>query len=48
MIAVGKTKCLHIGREAFEEVLGPLQDIINTDRAAREQVRSSSESEVVC
>lgn len=38
VIAVGKLKCLHISKDAFEEVLGPLQNIINDDRAAREKV----------
>jgi CRP-like cAMP-binding protein/serine/threonine protein phosphatase PrpC len=27
--AIGKTKCLHINREAFEDVLGPLERIID-------------------
>ena len=35
---MGKLKCLHISKDAFEEVLGPLQNIINDDRAAREKV----------
>jgi hypothetical protein len=34
--AVGDVTCLHIGRKAFEEVLGPLGDLINDDRAKRE------------
>jgi len=38
VIAVGATKCLYIGRHAFEEVLGPLQDIIDEDRKQREAV----------
>merc|ERR1719345_455931 len=38
VIAMGKLKCLHISKDAFEEVLGPLQNIINDDRAAREKV----------
>jgi CRP-like cAMP-binding protein/serine/threonine protein phosphatase PrpC len=38
VIAVGTTKCLYIGRHAFEEVLGPLQDIIDEDRKQREAV----------
>jgi CRP-like cAMP-binding protein/serine/threonine protein phosphatase PrpC len=38
VIAMGKLKCLYISKDAFEEVLGPLQKIINDDRAAREKV----------
>jgi len=38
VIAMGRLKCLHISKDAFEEVLGPLQNIINDDRAAREKV----------
>eukprot|EP00239_Pterosperma_sp_CCMP1384_P005868 CAMPEP_0197853594 /NCGR_PEP_ID=MMETSP1438-20131217/23022_1 /TAXON_ID=1461541 /ORGANISM="Pterosperma sp., Strain CCMP1384" /LENGTH=1036 /DNA_ID=CAMNT_0043468065 /DNA_START=138 /DNA_END=3245 /DNA_ORIENTATION=+ len=37
VIAKGRVKCLHIGRDAFEEVLGPLQNIINEDRKYREK-----------
>jgi len=33
-----KLKCLYISKEAFEEVLGPLQDIIDDDRKAREKI----------
>jgi len=38
VVAVGKLKCLYISKDAFEEVLGPLQKIMNDDRAAREKV----------
>jgi CRP-like cAMP-binding protein len=37
VIAKGQVKCLHIGRAVFEEVLGPLQFIINADRKWREK-----------
>jgi hypothetical protein len=30
--AAAQVKCLQIGREAFEEVLGPLQHLIDEDR----------------
>ncbi|KAG9416297.1 WD repeat-containing protein 63 [Aphanomyces cochlioides] len=36
VISVGRTKLLQIGRQAFEEILGPLQQIIDNDRAQRE------------
>ncbi|EQC32468.1 AGC protein kinase [Saprolegnia diclina VS20] len=36
VISVGRTKLLQIGRQAFEEILGPLQKIIDNDRAQRE------------
>eukprot|EP00736_Rhodelphis_marinus_P000611 Rmarinus@m.26729 len=36
--AVTPLKCLYIGREAFEEVLGPLKDIIDSHRRKRESV----------
>ena len=38
VIAMGRLKCLYISKDAFEEVLGPLQKIINDDRATREKV----------
>ena len=34
--ASGDVTCLYIGRKAFEEVLGPLADLINDDRGKRE------------
>mmetsp|Transcript_35411 Transcript_35411/g.77332 ORF Transcript_35411/g.77332 Transcript_35411/m.77332 type:complete len:1057 (-) Transcript_35411:770-3940(-) len=37
VIAQGKVNCLYIGRDVFEEVLGPLQFIINADRKWREK-----------
>mmetsp|Transcript_49196 Transcript_49196/g.81695 ORF Transcript_49196/g.81695 Transcript_49196/m.81695 type:complete len:1065 (-) Transcript_49196:122-3316(-) len=36
--AKGRLKCLYISKDAFEEVLGPLQAIIDDDRKWREQV----------
>ena len=36
VIAVGNVKCLQISRAAFEEVLGPLRNIIDSDRQRRE------------
>ena len=36
VIAQGPVVCLHIGRSHFEEILGPLQDIIDNDRRKRE------------
>lgn len=38
VIAVGKLKCLFISKDAFEEVLGSLQAIIEDDRKWREQL----------
>lgn len=38
VIAVGKLKCLSISKAAFEEVLGPLQAIIDEDSKQREKV----------
>jgi CRP-like cAMP-binding protein len=38
VIAVGAVTCLHIGRDAFEEILGPLQNIINADTKKREKI----------
>lgn len=35
--AVGPTKCLSVERRAFEEVLGPLQSIIDDDAKVRER-----------
>lgn len=35
--AVGPTKCLSVERNAFEEVLGPLQSIIDEDAKVREK-----------
>eukprot|EP00959_Pyramimonas_sp_CCMP1952_P294208 6153755-Pyramimonas_sp.AAC.1 len=37
VIAIDAVHCLHIGRDIFEEVLGPLQHIINADRKWRER-----------
>eukprot|EP00898_Chlorokybus_atmophyticus_P000853 jgi/Chlat1/1769/Chrsp134S02092 len=37
VIAAGRVVCLLIGRRAFEELLGPLQAIIDIDRRFREQ-----------
>ena len=39
---VGSTKCLQIGRTAFEEVLGPLEAIIDTDRRQRESEHATT------
>lgn len=36
VISVGRTKLLQVGRREFEEVLGSLQDMIETDRQQRE------------
>lgn len=36
VVARGPLKCLCVGRDGFEEVLGPLQSIIDTDRRRRE------------
>ena len=44
VIAVGPVTCLHISRAAFEEVLGPLQTIIDTDRQRREQQAAAGSS----
>ena len=38
VIASGSLKCLYISKDAFEEVLGSLQGIINDDRANREKI----------
>lgn len=38
VIARGPLKCLCIGRDGFEEVLGPLQSIIDEDRRRREKI----------
>jgi cAMP-dependent protein kinase regulator len=35
-------RCLHIGRAAFEEVLGSLRDIIDADRKEREVAAAAS------
>lgn len=35
--ACGRVECLSISREMFEEVIGPLQHIINADRKWRER-----------
>lgn len=42
-IAVGKVKCLYISKDAFEEVLGSLQAIIDNDRQWREKVATSKQ-----
>ena len=45
VVASGAVKLLHIGRGTFEDVLGPLQHIIDSDRQRREtQARRASES----
>jgi len=44
VVANGKVKCLHIGRVTFEEMLGPLQHIINSDRKWREKVSAQKEA----
>jgi len=38
VVASGPLKCLYISKDAFEEVLGSLQQLINDDRANREKV----------
>ena len=38
VIAQGAVICLTIGRDVFEEILGPLQDIIDYDRRRREKM----------
>ena len=38
VIARGPLRCLCIGRDGFEEVLGPLQSIIDADRRRRERI----------
>lgn len=43
--AVGPTRCLCVGRHAFEEVLGPLQSIIDADAQARERQASEKRLE---
>lgn len=40
VIAMGSVECLHINRKVFEEVLGPLRQIIDADRQWREQTAS--------
>jgi len=42
--AVGPTKCLMIGRAAFEQALGPLESIIDQDRRRRERAASGASS----
>jgi len=39
----GMLKCLNISKDAFEEVLGPLQTIIDEDRKWREKVASAKQ-----
>ena len=46
VIAQGRVVCLHIGRVTFEEVLGPLQDIIDEDRQRRELACSAKSSQI--
>lgn len=41
--ADGRLKCLHISKDAFEEVLGPLQAIIDEDRKWREKVAKTKQ-----
>merc|ERR1712070_915641 len=38
VVATTPCTCLHIGKAAFEEVLGPLASIIDRDRKRREQI----------
>ena len=38
VIARGPLRCLCVGRDGFEEVLGPLQSIIDADRRRRERI----------
>ena len=38
VIADGRVDLLYIGREAFEEILGPLQSLIDEERKQRERV----------
>ena len=45
VLAIGRTEVLQIGRRAFEEVLGSLEDLIQQDRIKREAV-SRFDSEV--
>jgi len=43
VVAKSRLKCLYISKDAFEEVLGPLQNIIDDDRKAREKVAMSKQ-----
>eukprot|EP00308_Calcidiscus_leptoporus_P000358 CAMPEP_0119357956 /NCGR_PEP_ID=MMETSP1334-20130426/6257_1 /TAXON_ID=127549 /ORGANISM="Calcidiscus leptoporus, Strain RCC1130" /LENGTH=1049 /DNA_ID=CAMNT_0007372323 /DNA_START=84 /DNA_END=3233 /DNA_ORIENTATION=+ len=43
VVADGRLKCLYISKDAFEEVLGPLQAIIDEDRKWREKVAKSKQ-----
>ena len=40
VIATSKTKVMYIHKSAFEEVLGPLANIIDEDRLRRENIDS--------
>jgi CRP-like cAMP-binding protein len=51
--ACGRVECLSISREMFEEVIGPLQHIINADRRWRErselqQQQGGTSARMVC
>jgi len=43
VIAVGRLKCLYISKDAFEEVLGSLQSILDEDRKWREKLAMSKQ-----
>jgi len=44
VIAKGKVRCLRIDRKGFEEVMGPLQEIIDADRQWKEQSARQKEA----
>jgi len=44
VIALSTVKVLFISKDAFEEVLGPLQEIIDADRQWREQIAQQKQS----
>ena len=46
VVALNKVHCVHIGRTTFEEVLGPLQGIIDADRRWREKAAILKESQL--
>jgi len=43
VIATTKLKCFYVSKDSFEEVLGPLQAIIDDDRIAREKQAASKQ-----
>lgn len=47
VVAVGTVKVLQVGRTAFEECLGPLQDMIDEDRKKRERTASLNQKKPV-